>query len=70
MRTKNEKICREIKEGKNYVPKSQDIILLARNLKTLEDPKAQHLIEQDLLHIIGLIVCAVICRRDFISLRH
>lgn len=29
-----------MKEGKNYVPKSQDTILPARNLKTLEDPKA------------------------------
>lgn len=38
--------------------------LLLEHFKTLEDPRAEHLLEHQLLDIIGLTICAVICGAD------
>lgn len=37
---------------------------LLEHFKTLEDPRAEHLLEHQLLDIIGLTICAVICGAD------
>lgn len=37
---------------------------LLEHFKTLEDPRAEHLLEHQLLDIIGLAICAVICGAD------
>jgi len=37
---------------------------LLEHFQTLEDPRAQHLLEHQLLDIIGLTICAVICGAD------
>lgn len=38
--------------------------LLLEHFKTLDDPRAEHLLEHQLLDIIGLTICAVICGAD------
>ena len=37
---------------------------LLEHFQTLEDPRAEHLLEHQLLDIIGLTICAVICGAD------
>jgi predicted transposase YbfD/YdcC len=37
---------------------------LLEHFKTLEDPRAEHLLEHELLDIIGLTICAVVCGAD------
>jgi predicted transposase YbfD/YdcC len=45
--------------------------LLLEHFKNLEDPRAEHLLEHQLLDIIGLIICAVICGADsWVDIEH
>jgi predicted transposase YbfD/YdcC len=45
--------------------------LLLEHFKNLEDPRAEHLLEHQLLDIIGLTICAVICGADsWVDIEH
>lgn len=45
--------------------------LLLEHFKDLEDPRAEHLLEHQLLDIIGLTICAVICGADsWVDIEH
>jgi predicted transposase YbfD/YdcC len=45
--------------------------LLLEYFKNLEDPRAEHLLEHQLLDIIGLTICAVICGADsWVDIEH
>ena len=46
------------------MPQSQPSAPLLEHFKTLDDPRAEHLLEHALLDIIGLTICAVICGAD------
>ncbi|QSF49490.1 transposase family protein [Thermosynechococcus sp. TA-1] len=43
------------------MPPCQPSARLLDHVKTLEDPRAEHLLEHQLLDIIGLTICAVLC---------
>jgi predicted transposase YbfD/YdcC len=45
--------------------------LLLEHFKHLEDPRAEHLLEHQLLDIIGLTICAVVCGADsWVDIEH
>jgi predicted transposase YbfD/YdcC len=45
--------------------------LLLEHFKHLEDPQAEHLLEHQLLDIIGLTICAVVCGADsWVDIEH
>jgi predicted transposase YbfD/YdcC len=49
----------------------QASILLLEHFKNLEDPRAEHLVEHQLLDIIALSICAVICGADsWVEIEH
>lgn len=50
---------------------TQPCCLLLEHFKTLEDPRAEHLLEHQLLDIIGLTICAVICGAEsWVDIEH
>ena len=43
---------------------TQSLSPLIEHFQTLEDPRCSHLVEHQLLDIIGLTLCAVVCGAD------